>query len=62
MIKETFYVKIKEGNMNRLTEKCWRNLNPWETCGQDNHCTRGCHEEGGCTKGCKSTKKLFKIS
>ncbi len=38
--------------MERLTEKCWRNLDPWECCGQDNYCQRGCHEEGGCTKGC----------
>ena len=38
--------------MKRLTIKNWRNLDPWETCGQDNYCKRGCHEQGGCTKGC----------
>jgi len=38
--------------MERLTEKHWRNLDPWECCGQDKYCHRGCHEEGGCTKGC----------
>lgn len=38
--------------MERLTRKNWQNLDPWETCGQDNYCKRGCHEQGGCTKGC----------
>ena len=38
--------------MERLTKKNWQNLDPWETCGQDNYCKRGCHEQGGCTKGC----------
>ena len=38
--------------MERLTRKNWRNLDPWEKCGQDNFCKRGCHEKGGCTKGC----------
>lgn len=38
--------------MERLTRKNWRNLDPWEMCGQDNYCKRGCHEQGGCTKGC----------
>ena len=38
--------------MKRLTIKNWRNLDPWETCGQDNYCKRGCHEQGGCAKGC----------
>lgn len=38
--------------MERLTIKSWRNLDPWETCGQDNYCKRGCHEQGGCAKGC----------
>ena len=38
--------------MERLTRKSWRNLDPWETCGQDNYCKRRCHEQGGCTKGC----------
>ena len=38
--------------MERLTRKNWRNLDPWETCGQDNYCNRGCHEQGGCANGC----------
>ena len=38
--------------MERLTIKNWRNLDPWEMCGQDNYCKRGCHDQGGCTKGC----------
>lgn len=38
--------------MKRLTEKHWRNLDPWECCGQDNYCKRGCHEKGGCNNGC----------
>jgi hypothetical protein len=40
------------GSETRLTEKSWRNLDPWECCGQDDYCKRGCHDEGGCTKGC----------
>lgn len=36
----------------RLTEKHWRNLDPWECCGQDRYCQRDCHGEGGCTNGC----------
>jgi len=38
--------------MERLTNKAWRNLDPWECCGQDNYCKRGCHDDGGCNKGC----------
>ena len=38
--------------MERMTRKNWRNLDPWEKCGQDNYCKRRCHEQGGCTKGC----------
>ena len=39
-------------SMERLTIRNWRNLDPWEMCGQDNYCKRGCHDQGGCTKGC----------
>ena len=28
--------------MERLTEKCWRNLDPWELCGDDCRCDREC--------------------
>ena len=38
--------------MERLTNKAWRNLDPWECCGQDKYCQRGCHDPGKCTKGC----------
>ena len=38
--------------MERLTNKAWRNLDPWECCGQDKYCQRGCHDPGGCKKGC----------
>lgn len=38
--------------MERLTDKAWRNLDPWECCGQDKYCGRGCHDLGGCTGGC----------
>ena len=38
--------------MERLTDKAWRNLDPWECCGQDKYCKRDCHEYGGCNNGC----------
>lgn len=38
--------------MERLTEKYWRNLDPWERCGQDRFCAHGRHDLGGCTNGC----------
>lgn len=38
--------------MERLTDPCWKNLSPWECCGQEYFCERDCHEEGGCTNGC----------
>ena len=41
-----------ENVMERLTDKAWRNFDPWECCGQDKYCQRGCHDPGGCTKGC----------
>lgn len=45
--------------IERLTDEKWRNLYPWECCGQDDYCQRGCCEEGGCTKGC-IVPKLYK--
>ena len=48
--------------MERLTEKCWRNLDPWECCGQDKYCQRGCHEEGGCTNGCIVPKLYSRLA
>ena len=48
--------------MERLTEKCWRNLDPWECCGQDHFCNRGCHDKGGCTNGCIVPKLYAKLA
>ena len=48
--------------MERLTEKCWRNLDPWETCGQDKFCTRRCHDKGGCANGCRVPKLYRKLA
>ena len=38
--------------MERLTERCWMNLDPWECCGQNFHCSRKLHDDGGCINGC----------
>lgn len=48
--------------MERLTEQCWRNLDPWECCGQDNFCQRGCHDLGGCTNGCIVPKLYARLA
>lgn len=48
--------------MERLTEECWKNLDPWECCGQDKFCTRGCHDEGGCTNGCIVPKVYCRLA
>lgn len=48
--------------MERLTDKYWRNLDPWECCGQDNYCQRGCHDEGGCANGCKVPKIYSRLA
>lgn len=48
--------------MNRLTETAWRNLDPWECCGQDHFCTRGCHDDGGCIKGCIVPKLYARLA
>jgi|GEM_PF-384170 len=46
-------IQGERGNvMERLTDKAWRNFDPWECCGQDKCCQRGCYDPGGCTKGC----------
>lgn len=49
-------------NMERLTEKHWRNLDPWECCGQDNYCQRGCHDQGGCANGCVVPKIYCRLA
>ena len=48
--------------MERLTDKCWRNLDPWECCGQDKYCQRGCHDKGGCTNGCIVPKLYSRLA
>lgn len=48
--------------MERLTEKHWRNLDPWECCGQDRFCHRGCHDMGGCTNGCIVPKLYVRLA
>lgn len=48
--------------MERLTDKSWRNLDPWECCGQDKYCKRGCHEQGGCTNGCIVPKLYTRLA
>lgn len=48
--------------MERLTEKHWRNMDPWECCGQDRFCHRGCHDMGGCTYGCIVPKLYARLA
>lgn len=44
--------------MERLTEKNWINMDPWECCGQDGTCTR----PGGCNNGCTVPKLYDKLA
>lgn len=48
--------------MERLTDTCWRNLDPWECCGQDKFCKRGCHDVGGCNNGCVVPKLYARLA
>lgn len=48
--------------MERLTDKYWRNFDPWECCGQDKYCQRGCHDPGGCTNGCIVPKLYCRLA
>lgn len=48
--------------MERLTDKYWRNFDPWECCGQDEFCIRGCHDQGGCTNGCIVPKLYCRLA
>lgn len=48
--------------MERLTDRCWRNFDPWECCGQDYYCQRGCHDEGGCANGCIVPKLYARLA
>ena len=45
--------------MSRLTDRCWRNLDAWECCGQNFHCSRKLNDDGGCINGC-IVPKLYK--
>lgn len=38
--------------MKRLTVDNWRNLDPWECCGQDRYCIRPSNKQAGCRNGC----------
>lgn len=38
--------------MERLTDKCWANFDPWECCGQERYCMRPTNEPGSCRRGC----------
>ena len=48
--------------MERLTDPCWKNLDPLECCGQDYYCKRGCHDKGGCTNGCIVPKLYARLA
>lgn len=48
--------------MERLTVKHWRNLDPWECCGQDDYCLRSSRQPGGCINGCPVPKLYAKLA
>lgn len=48
--------------MSRITNERWRNLDPWEMCGQDYYCKRECHDDGGCTNGCIVPKLYIELA
>lgn len=48
--------------MERLTKTNYRNLDPWECCGQDDYCQRKCHEKGGCANGCDVPKLYARLA
>ena len=48
--------------MKRLTEEHWRNLDPWECCGQDRFCGRRSDELGGCKNGCIVPKLYARLA
>lgn len=52
---------MSEG-LTRITDKHWRNLDPWECCGQDYYCQRGCHDQGGCANGCIVPKVYARLA
>ena len=48
--------------MERLTNKAWRNFEPWEFCGQGNFCARECNDDGGCNNGCIVPKLYSRLA
>lgn len=48
--------------MDRLTEKAWANLDPWECCGQDGYCLRPSNKPGGCRQGCIVPKLYVRLA
>ena len=48
--------------MERLTEKHWKNLDPWECCGQDRFCGRRSDDLGGCRNGCIVPKLYARLA
>ena len=60
--RETFSDDSLGITMERLTDTAWRNLDPWECCGQDYYCQMGCHDEGGCANGCIVPKTYFRLA
>ena len=48
--------------MKRLTVKHWKNLDPWECCGQDNYCMRPSNKPGGCRSGCIVPKLYSRLA
>lgn len=51
-----------EKMMERLTEKHWKNLDPWECCGQDRFCGRRSDDLGGCRNGCIVPKLYARLA
>lgn len=48
--------------MSRITDECWRNLKPWEMCGQAYYCGRDTRENGGCINGCIVPKLYIELA
>ena len=46
----------------RVTVKHWKNLDPWECCGQDNYCMRPSNKPGGCRNGCIVPKLYTRLA
>lgn len=46
--------------MDRKTDKHWRNNDPWELCGLDNHCDKSCVVGGEWCQVALMIRKLAK--